>query len=108
MLTEFTPTIPESELLEGTMQGLELGDERVLIAKIDGEIYAINNICSHFHTYLSNGDLIIDRLEVQCPLHDSCFSLKTGEPADIPAEDPVEVYGVKIDGGVICVGPRAA
>ncbi len=108
MITEFTPTIPEADLAEGTMKGVTVGDERVLLAKVGGEIFAINNICSHFHTHLSNGELLADRLEVQCPLHDSCFNLRTGEPTDLPAEDPVETYAVKIDGGTIFVGPGPA
>lgn len=108
MITEFAATIPEAELEEGTMRGVTVSDERVLLAKVGGEIFAINNICSHFHTHLSNGELLTESLEVQCPLHDSCFNLRTGEPSDLPAEDPVETYAVKVDDGMIFVGPKAA
>ena len=67
MITEFTPAIPEAELEDDSMKGVVVGDERVLIAKVGGEIFAINNICSHFHTYLSSGELIPERLEVAVP-----------------------------------------
>jgi 3-phenylpropionate/trans-cinnamate dioxygenase ferredoxin subunit len=107
MITEFVPTIPEVELEEGNMRGVTVSDVPVLLAKVGGEIFAINDICSHFHTHLSQGELLADRVEVQCPLHDSCFSLRTGEPTDEPAEDPVETYAVKVEGGTIYVGPNA-
>ena len=107
MITEFAPTIPEADLEEGSMRGVMVSNVPVLLAKVGGELFAINDICSHFHTHLSQGELLVDRIEVQCPLHDSCFSLRTGEPTDEPAEDPVETYTVKVEGGTIYVGPKA-
>lgn len=106
MLTEFHPTIPDADLAEGSMKGVTIGEENILLARVNGCIHAIGDICSHFHTHLSNGELMPERCQVQCPLHDSSFDLRTGEPNDPPAEDPVEVYGVQVVDGVICVGPR--
>ena len=105
MLTEYRPTIADGALQEGAMVGVTVGDESVLLAKVDGRVYAINDICSHFHTHLSNGELLAETCTVQCPLHDSCFDLRTGEPTQPPAEDPVATYGVKIENGTIFVGP---
>ncbi|MCB9960501.1 MAG: Rieske 2Fe-2S domain-containing protein [Hyphomonas sp.] len=95
----------EKDLPDGSMTGVIVNDENILLARIGDRIYAINNICSHFHTHLSNGELLTDLCQVQCPLHDSSFDLRTGEPNDPPAEDPVEVYGVELRNGTIWIGP---
>jgi len=106
MLSEFHPTIPEADLADDQMVGVDVAGEPVLLARVGGQIYAINDICSHFHTNLSSGELLPDRCGVQCPLHESCFNLKTGEPMEEPADEPVETYGVKVEGGMIMVGPK--
>lgn len=107
MLTEYHAAVPDAELADGSMLGIEINGEYILLARVNGEIHAVNDICSHFHTHLSNGELLADRCQVQCPLHDSCFDLRTGEPEDPPAEDPIEVYGVRVEAGMILVGPRS-
>lgn len=106
MLTEFHEAIPDADLAEGVMKGVSIGGASVLLARVNGCVHAINDICSHFHTHLSNGELLVETCQVQCPLHDSLFDLRTGEPDDPPAEDPVEVYAVRIEGGMISVGPK--
>jgi 3-phenylpropionate/trans-cinnamate dioxygenase ferredoxin component len=105
MLTSFVPTIPDLDLQEGSMRGVKAGGDSILLARIDAAVYAISDICSHFHTNLSSGELIAEKCQVQCPLHNSCFDLRTGEPVDPQVEDPVETYGVKIGDGLILVGP---
>ncbi len=107
MLTEFHPALPDADLAEGTMKGVVVAGQDILLARVAGEVHAINNICSHFHTHLSNGELMPEQCLVQCPLHDSSFDLRTGEPNDPPAEDPVEVYATRVEAGMICVGPRS-
>ena len=106
MPSQFQKVASVSDLAEGEMIGAAVGEEKILVAKIGGEYFAINDICSHFYTLLSNGELYTDTCEVQCPLHDSRFCLRTGRPTDLPAEKPVEVYAVRIEGDDIVVGPR--
>jgi 3-phenylpropionate/trans-cinnamate dioxygenase ferredoxin subunit len=52
--------------------------------------------------------LFADSCEVQCPLHDSRFSLVDGRPTGLPATKPVKTYAVRIDGDDILVGPQPA
>lgn len=108
MITEFSATVPDDAIPEGEMRGVTIAGENVLIARVDGELFAIGDICSHFHAHLSTGELLPETCQVQCPLHDSCFDLRTGEPSEPPAEDPVPTYPVKVVDGVIHVGPRTA
>ena len=105
-LTEWTKVATTGELPDGEMIGVEAGGLEICLAQINGKYYAINNICTHFYTWLSSGELFPEKLEVQCPLHDSKFSFETGEPHQAPADKPVEVYSVKVEGDDILVGPK--
>ncbi len=75
---------------------------RILIALTEGEVYAVDDMCSHEDASLSKGSLHEDC--VKCPLHGSRFKLATGEALDEPAEDALNTYSVKIDGDNILVG----
>ncbi len=106
MISEFIATVPADSIPEGGMKSVKAGDGHVLIARVDGELYAINDICSHFHAHLSQGELLVEQCQVQCPLHDSCFDLRTGEPSEPPAEDPVATYAIRVVDGVVHIGPK--
>jgi 3-phenylpropionate/trans-cinnamate dioxygenase ferredoxin component len=73
----------------------------VCIAKSQGEIYALADICSHADANLSDGD--VGNGTVECWLHGSRFDLRTGRPTGLPANRPVPTYPVKVDGGDILV-----
>jgi nitrite reductase/ring-hydroxylating ferredoxin subunit len=66
-----------SEVLPGTMKGVTAGLTPVLLANVDGTIYAINNICTHLYVPLSLGKL--DGCIVTCPAHGSKFDVRNGE-----------------------------
>ena len=105
-LNEWTKVLAKDELPDNEIVGVKVGGVKLCLAQVNGEYYAINDICSHFYTRLSSGELYEDELAVQCPLHDSKFSLVDGKPHAEPAEKPVDVYAVKIDGDDIFVGPK--
>ncbi|MGQ4618834.1 Rieske 2Fe-2S domain-containing protein [Nocardia sp. R7R-8] len=104
-LTEWNKVASKDDLPEGEMIGVEVAGLKICLARIGGDYYAINDVCTHFATRLSDGELCSDEMAVQCPLHDSKFSLVDGTPDDEPAEDPVDVYAVKVIGDDIVVGP---
>ena len=105
-LTTFTRVAAVSDLKDRSMMSVSAEGEAILLARIDDNYYAINNVCTHFFTYLTDGELYPDTCEVQCPLHDSRFHLETGEVSEPPADVPEEVYAVKIDGDDILIGPK--
>jgi nitrite reductase/ring-hydroxylating ferredoxin subunit len=107
-IKEFIKVTTVDDLAEGEMKGYTVGGEAILIARIQGKYYAINDVCSHFFTLLSSGMLFPERLEVECPLHESRFSLESGEPQSPPADTPVEAYSVHVEGNDIYIGPKTA
>lgn len=85
-----------SQLPAGHMHKVKVGDYDVLLSNVEGEVYAIENKCSHYGAPLSDGALCAHR--VRCPWHHACFDVRTGEQIEAPGIDGVAKFDVKIDG----------
>ncbi|WP_025132589.1 non-heme iron oxygenase ferredoxin subunit [Leucobacter sp. PH1c] len=69
-----------------------------------GTVHAIGDTCTHGDISLSEGFVEGDTLE--CWAHGSAFSLCTGKPLNLPAYEPVPVYVVEIEDGVVYIDPH--
>jgi len=94
-----------SELKTGEMIAVTIGDDQVLLTNIEGNFHAIDDVCSHAYACLSDGD--INGEEVECPLHGGSFNAMTGMPMNPPADKPLSVFQVKVEGDDIFVAPSA-
>ena len=90
-----------SQLADNSAFGLELDGIPVCIARTQGEVYAVSDICSHADVALSEGDVADGTVE--CWLHGSRFDLRSGQPIGLPANRPVPTYPVKIEGDDVYV-----
>lgn len=95
-----------AELPEGKMKGVDVGQERVLLARVGGQVHAVGGFCTHQIAHLEDGTLDGDRCQVVCPRHGAAFDLKSGEPLSPPADMPLEVYAVEVTDGRILVSLR--
>lgn len=102
MADEFTRVASLDEVPPGSLLGVELDDERVCLANIEGEIYAFRDNCSHEDFPLSAGELIGDH-QLECSWHGARFDVRTGRALCLPAIRPVRVYDVEIRDGEIFV-----
>jgi 3-phenylpropionate/trans-cinnamate dioxygenase ferredoxin component len=85
-----------------SVQRFEVEGHPIAVVRIDDEVYAIGDICSHAHISLSEGELYCDTKEIECWKHGSTFSLETGEPQTLPATQPVPVYKASVvDGNIV-------
>lgn len=91
----------KDELATGEMFSLDHDDKKILLANLDGKIFATDRICTHAEADLSTG--ILSEEGVRCPLHLSVFDLETGSPKNPPAEKPLKTYNVKIEQNEIFV-----
>ena len=92
-----------SEIKPGEMMSVEVDNEQVLLVNLDGNIHAVDDICSHAYATLSEGDLSGE--EVECPLHGGSFNAITGAPINPPANESLRVFSVQIEGDDILVAP---
>ncbi|HEX7100222.1 MAG TPA: non-heme iron oxygenase ferredoxin subunit [Acidimicrobiia bacterium] len=78
---------------------VEIGEHRIALFRIGGDVYAIGDRCSHAEASLAEGDVF--GFEVECPRHGSAFDLRTGEPQALPATQRVPVYDAKVEDGLV-------
>jgi nitrite reductase/ring-hydroxylating ferredoxin subunit/uncharacterized membrane protein len=98
---EFVEVACVEDLAEGEMIRVDVDGSRVLVAVVEGKPYAMGAVCTHERAFLDEGGVIGH--EVTCPLHFSCFDVRTGEVTAPPAEDNAPVYEVKVEDGKVLV-----
>jgi len=104
MTSDFVRICAEDELAEGEIMPVKFEDKRILLARYDGEVYAIDDICSHDGGELGDGDLVDG--QIQCPRHGARFDLKTGAATRMPAIIGIDSYETKIEDGAIFIGRK--
>ncbi|GHF30945.1 non-heme iron oxygenase ferredoxin subunit [Streptomyces sp. NPDC002536] len=100
-MNDFVRACGLSELEEDTPKRVELGGTPVAVVRTEGEVFAVNDICSHANVSLSEGE--VENCHIECWLHGSSFDLRTGKPDCLPATQPIPVYPVKIEGDDVLV-----
>jgi 3-phenylpropionate/trans-cinnamate dioxygenase ferredoxin subunit len=88
---------------------IELDDIDIAVVRFEGQVYAIQDQCSHAEVPLSEGDVeeFKGSPTIECWLHGSCFDLRTGEPTNPPATEPVPVFAVRVEGEDVYVDTEA-
>ncbi|HEX5417321.1 MAG TPA: Rieske 2Fe-2S domain-containing protein [Chloroflexota bacterium] len=99
--TTFTPVLAASELANNTLRCAEANGYKVLLARVNGQIYAIGDTCSHWGCSLAGGHLMGD--VVKCPCHGSEFNLRNGSVVEGPASQPEPYFEVREENGQILV-----
>ena len=94
-----------AEVPENGALRVELADIDVAVVRFEGQLYALEDRCSHADVPLSEGDVELfgGAPTIECFLHGSCFDLRTGEPTNLPATEPVDVYPVRVEGEDVLV-----
>jgi 3-phenylpropionate/trans-cinnamate dioxygenase ferredoxin subunit len=105
MSSSFETVAKLDDIPDGEMRQVIVRGDLVGLYKVGDEVFAISDVCTHEEAYLTEGDFDPEEMEVECPLHGSCFNVVTGEVRILPATRPVTTYDVKIEGDEITVGP---
>ncbi len=85
----------KDEVASGELFSFDHNEKKILLANLDGKLYATDRICTHEEADLSTG--MLSEEGVRCPLHLSVFNLQTGEPQNPPAENALKTYNIKIN-----------
>jgi 3-phenylpropionate/trans-cinnamate dioxygenase ferredoxin subunit len=85
-----------SEFESGVAKKVKVDGVAVAVVRIDDEIFAIADKCSHADVSLSDGVVWCETKQLECIKHGSAFNLVTGIPDTLPATQPVAVYEVSV------------
>ena len=90
-----------SEVPPGKATVVVAGSQRLALSNVDGDYFAIEDLCTHDGGPLGEGTLFNHWIE--CPRHGARFDVKTGRPVTLPAVIPVKTFPVKLTGEEIYV-----
>jgi 3-phenylpropionate/trans-cinnamate dioxygenase ferredoxin subunit len=88
-----------AEVPPGTARVFPVGDREIAVCNVDGEFYAIDNVCSHDEGPLDQGEVI--GCEIECPRHGARFDVRNGKVTAPPAFLPVDVFPVRVEGDAV-------
>jgi len=95
-----------SDVPAGTAKVYKVCDRDIAVCNVDGELYAIDDICTHDGGSLDQGCL--EKFEIECPRHGARFDVRSGEVTERPAVLPVDTFSVRLSGNDIEVEIQAS
>lgn len=101
--TEWTDAAAESDVRDWQMLAVPVGDREIALFSANGAIYATDNLCTHGHARLCDG--FLEGTEIECPLHQGRFDVRTGEATCAPASAALRTYPVKLVEGRVWIQP---
>jgi 3-phenylpropionate/trans-cinnamate dioxygenase ferredoxin component len=102
-MPEWTKVCDVKSMKNGDLLDFDIDDKKILISKSRDKVYATDRICTHAYADLSTGFINEDQKTVTCPLHMSAFKLEDGNPQNLPAEEPLKTYKIKIQDNYIYI-----
>jgi 3-phenylpropionate/trans-cinnamate dioxygenase ferredoxin subunit len=105
-MSDFIAVAKTSEIEDGQVKVVRVGDTPVGVTIIDGEYFAFADVCTHDDGPVAEGEL--DEYVIECPRHGAKFDIRTGRVLQLPAVVPIPVYAVKVEGDSILVSKKPA
>lgn len=105
-MSEFVRVADAADIPPGAMKLVDVRNERIAVANVDGSFYAFSDECTHDGGPLSEGEL--EGTIVTCPWHFSCFDITTGAIVESPAEEVIATYETRVEDDAVFVGPPQA
>jgi len=75
---------------------VDIDAKSIALYQVDGEIFATDNICTHGNARLCDG--FLEGHEIECPLHQGKFDIRSGKAMCAPLTEDIRTYPVKIEG----------
>ena len=91
-----------SSLAEGKPVTVEVDGEKVCVARVGDEVFAIADTCTHSEASLSEGE--VSNFKIECWLHGAEFDLRTGEALTPPATESLKTFKVIKNGDLLQIG----
>jgi naphthalene 1,2-dioxygenase system ferredoxin subunit len=91
-----TEDIPEDDVI-----GVDIAGKSIALYRVDGEVFATDNLCTHGNARLCDG--FLEGHEIECPLHQGKFDIRNGKAMCAPLTEDVKTYPIKIEGDRVFV-----
>jgi naphthalene 1,2-dioxygenase system ferredoxin subunit len=98
---EWIPVLNEDALGEGEVVGVEAHGEEIALYCVQGELHATSDLCTHGFARMSEG--FLEGCEIECPIHQGRFDVRTGEPTCGPVTEPLRRHAVRREDGRIWI-----
>ncbi len=103
-MTTFITVATLSELGPGMTKRVTVSGHPILLANVDGQVYACDDTCTHEDSSLYLGCL--KGALISCTLHGSRFDVRSGLPQEEPATESLKTYEIQIEGDEIRIDPN--
>ncbi|MBA2114864.1 non-heme iron oxygenase ferredoxin subunit [Bremerella alba] len=100
-MSDFVRVAALSDIPDPGKEVFEVDDRFVIVIHAGGQVYCLDDVCTHDDGPLGEGDL--EGYEIECPRHGAKFDIRTGAPTLMPATQPTQVHEAKIEGDDIFV-----
>lgn len=100
-MANWIDVLAQNDIPEDDVVGVDAGGRQLALYGIEGEVYATDNICTHGHARLCDG--FLEDYEIECPLHQGRFDVRTGKALCEPLTQDIRAYPVKIEEGRVWV-----
>ena len=90
------PIAKRTDVPPGTAKRVEVDGVEVLLCNYDGNLYAVEDVCTHDGGPLDQG--VLEGCVIECPRHGATFDVRTGAALSLPAIEPLPTYRVRVEG----------
>ncbi|MGQ0280361.1 non-heme iron oxygenase ferredoxin subunit [Sphingopyxis sp. Q841] len=97
VMTNWHKLVEAEKVVDGRPYSATIGNLKIGVFEVDGDYYAIGNVCTHAFALLTNG--FQEGCLVECPLHAGFFDIKTGRAQGGIVDKDVDTFSVKKEDG---------
>ena len=97
-MAEWVTVGKADDIAEGDATAFDVNGEQIAVSRVEGELHAFSDICTHRQCNLSLGGEI-EGTTIECECHGSVFDMTTGAVVEGPAEEPIATFPVSDEGG---------
>lgn len=100
-MSEWTKVANATDVPEDGTLLVDYANQPVCLYNLGGEIFATHDTCTHGEASLADGFIVNG--EIECPLHQGTFDIRTGRAVAVPCKIDLKTFQVKVEGGAVFV-----